>query len=249
MPDPQRALPEDPPPAAPKLSDLFRPSRGQALVGVLLALVGLAITWQVRLLSSQEDYSTLRRGELVSILDDLTAESRRLETQVAELEQTRAELESGADSQQAAAEEAGRRRDQLAILAGTVSATGQGIRVVIQDPELKVGGSVLLNAISELRDAGAEVIEINDAIRVVATSYVSGDGPELCVDGAVLQRPIVIEAIGESHALSEALRFRGGLASEIADERIGGSVAIEEKDSVEIASVRALPEPSFARPA
>ncbi|HRA76115.1 MAG TPA: DUF881 domain-containing protein [Propionicimonas sp.] len=228
---------------------LLRPSRSHLVVAVILMLAGLGITLQVRTLATQQDYSTLRRSELIGILDDLTAESRRLEAQIVELEQTRDELRSGADSQQVAREEAARRREELEILAGTIPARGQGVRVVIDDPSGGVGSSILLNALSELRDAGAEVIELNDQVRVAAGTWVAGDGAELTVDGVVLTRPLSIDAIGDPHALSEALRFRGGLVSEISDERVGGRVTITSDAEVTIGSTRQVTQPRFARPA
>ena len=228
---------------------LLRPSRSHLLVGVILLVFGLIITMQLRSRSDDLDYSSLRRTELIAILDDLTAESRRLEAEIAQLRQTQQQLQSGADRQRVALEEAGRRRDALSILSGTAPAAGEGIRVAISDPARAVGDSMVLNALEELRDAGAEVIEINDSIRVVASTWVSGRGEDLIVDGVVVQRPIIIEAIGDPHALTEALRFRGGLVSEIQDPRIGGQVAIASQERIVVESVRPPVTPRFARPA
>lgn len=231
------------------LASFFRPTRGHLVAGVILMLCGLAVTLQVRALSTEQDFSTLRRSELIAMLDDLNSESRRLQTEIATLEATRQQLQTGADRQQVAQAEAEKRRSELAILAGTAPAVGQGIRVVIDDPQSKVGESLLLAALGELRDAGAEVIEINDSVRVVASTWVSSDGSTLVVDGITLRRPITLEAIGDPHALSEALRFRGGLVSEISDERIGGQVSIVTESAIAINSVRQVVEPRFARPA
>ena len=229
---------------------LLRPSRTHLLVAVILLLCGLVITLQVRSNSAEQDYSGLRRYELVAILDDLTAESRRLEAEIAELRSTQQQLRSGADRQRVAVAEAERRRSVLAILSGTAPASGEGIRVVITDPNELVGESVLLNAIGELRDAGAEVIEVNDDVRVVASTWVHSepDG-DLVVDGTTIARPVQLEAIGDPHALTEALRFRGGLVSEIQDPRIGGTVSIVSDPEITVDSVRQALSPRFARPA
>lgn len=251
MPDsPPTPVPE---PAARRAGEfvrlLVRPSRSHLLVAVILLVFGLVITMQVRSRSDEQDYSSLRRTELIAILDDLTAESRRLEAEIDQLRQTQQQLQSGADSQRVALEEAGRRRDALSILSGTAPAAGEGVRVVISDPGRAVRDSMVLNAIEELRDAGAEVIEVNDQIRVVASTWIASRGDELVIDDVVVQRPIVIEAIGDPHALAEALRFRGGLVSEIQDPRIGGEVAISAQERLLVASVRPATTPRFARPA
>jgi len=81
---------------------------------------------------------------------------------------------------------------------------------VIYDPSQKVTASTLLDAIEEFRDAGAEVIEINDSIRVVASTWFGGANGALVADNAAISLPLVIDVIGEGHALEEAARFRAG---------------------------------------
>ncbi len=227
----------------------WRPSRGHLVVAVLLLVFGVVATMQVRSRAGQEDYSGLRRTELVAILDDLTAESRRLEAEIAELKVTQQQMLSGADRQRVAQEEADRRRKELSILSGAAPAVGEGIRVVISDPKQAVGETLLLNALEELRDAGAEVMEVNDTVRVVAGSWIGSDGTDLVMDGVALRRPFVIDAIGDPHALTEALRYRGGLVSEIQDEKVGGTVSIESSDRIEITATREPTTPKFAKPA
>lgn len=227
----------------------WHPSRGHLVVAVLLLVFGVVATMQVRSRAGQEDYSGLRRTELVAILDDLTAESRRLEAEIAELKVTQQQLLSGADRQRVAQEEADRRRKELSILSGAAPAVGEGIRVVISDPKQAVGETLLLNALEELRDAGAEVMEVNDTVRVVAGSWIGSDGTDLVMDGVALRRPFVIDAIGDPHALTEALRYRGGLVSEIQDEKVGGTVSIESSDRIEITATREPTTPKFAKPA
>lgn len=231
------------------LTDFARPSRTQLVVGVILLLCALAVTLQIRTSDDDQDYSTLRRTELVQMLDDLNAESRRLEAEIAALEATRLQLQSGVDRQRVAREEAQKRYDVLSILGGTTPAEGPGIRITIQDPSQRVTPEIILNALEELRDAGAEVIEINDTVRVVASTWVGTGENGLVVDGVALSRPIVIEVIGGPHALSEAVRFRGGLASEVSDERIGGMVSVVSDSKVAVSSLHIPREAEFARPA
>lgn len=229
--------------------DFFKLSRGQLTMAVILLLCGLGFVMQIRARSEEADYTNLRRADLVQMLDDLNAESRRLEAEIATLEQTRIQLQTGADRQEVARVEAQRRLDVLSILGGTAPAQGTGVRITISDPQAKVTPEILLNAVEELRDAGAEVIEINNAIRVIASSWV-GSGPNgLVVDDQTVARPIVLEVIGDSHALSEAARFRGGLVSEVQDDRVGGQVTIVSDQQIVVSSVVVPKANRFARPA
>lgn len=228
--------------------DIVRPSRSQLVIALILLLSGLAVTMQLAGNRDQR-YTTLRQDELVAMLDDVTAESRRLESEVAELERTRQRLQSGADASAVARNEALRRLDALELLGGTAPATGPGIRVTITDRQGKLTPDILLNTIEELRDAGAEVMEIDDRIRLVTTSWVTSADGVLTVDGTRLGGTITIEAIGAPGTLAEATRFRGGLVSTIEGERVGGTARVVEVDDLRIDSVVTPQEPRFARPA
>ncbi|SDE33164.1 DUF881 domain-containing protein [Auraticoccus monumenti] len=238
-PDEERDAPAGRGRAAALLAAFLRPSRHQVVLGLVLGLVAMGMVVQLRSQSADDTYATARRADLIQLLDGLSAESRRLEDELATLEQTRRELETGADSQRVAREQAGERLEELSILAGTTPAEGPGVRLRIVDPLDQVDAQVMLNAVEELRDAGAEVIEIDDSVRV-GTSTWFGTGPDgLLVDGQPVASPIVIEAIGDPHALEEAVRFRGGLVSEITGPQVQGQVEVVQLGLVEVDSVRA----------
>lgn len=228
--------------------DILKPGRGQLVIALILALVGFALTLQLRQ-PEETRYSTLRQSELVSMLDDVTAETRRLEGEIAQLEATRTQLESGADASEVARQQAESRLETLEILGGTAPVQGAGIRITIHDPNNKVTTEIMLNTIEELRDAGAEVLEIDDRIRLVASSWVARDDQGLSVDGVRVGNPFTIEAIGDPSTLAEATRFRGGLVSTIEGERVGGQAQVVEVSDLVIASVVAPAEPQYARPA
>ena len=119
----------------------------------------------------------------------------------------------------------------------------------ITDPRGEVDGNVLLDAVEEMRDAGAEAIEVNDAVRVVGSSWFGGAGTGLVIDGRPISRPITIEVIGDANGLEEAARFRGGLVSEITGPTIGGQVQIERLDRVFVESLHPARQNQYARPA
>ncbi|MFT4218840.1 MAG: DUF881 domain-containing protein [Micropruina sp.] len=232
------------------LGDFLKPGRAQVIFAAILLICGLAVAMQVRSQNSETDYSTLRRADLVQLLDDLTAQSRRLEAEIANLEATQRQLQSGVDSEQVAREEAQRRLDVLAILGGTAPAEGPGVRITIADPQQKVTAELLLNTVEEMRDAGAEVIAINGTIRVVASTWFgSGADGSLQVNGEPITRPITMEVIGDPHALTEAAQFSGGVVSEVEGSRIGGTVDISTENVLTITAVVTPPANRFAKPA
>jgi uncharacterized protein YlxW (UPF0749 family) len=231
------------------VASLLHPGRGQILAAIILFIVGAAGVMQVRISATDDTYASARREDLIQLLDGLGAESRRLEGEIAQLEQTRSNLQSGADTQRVARSEAERHLIELSILAGTTPAEGRGIRMRIADPNAAVDAGVLLDAVEEMRDAGAEVIEVNNTIRVVGSTWFGSDDRGLVIDGKPVSRPITLEVIGEPHSLEEAARFRGGIVSEVTGPKIGGQVQIEQDDRVVIESLHASRENQYARPA
>lgn len=228
---------------------LVQPGRGQIIAAVILFVVGMGGVMQIRINTADDAYTNARREDLVQLLDGLGSESRRLESEIADLERTRAQLQSGADTQRVARSEAQQRTEELGILAGTLPAEGPGIRMQIVDPAGRVNADVLLDAVEEMRDAGAEVIEVNDSIRVVASTWFGADASGLVIDGSPVSRPITFEVIGDPHSLEEGARFRGGLVSEITGARIGGQVRIDQLERVVIDSLHAARENQYAQPA
>lgn len=225
---------------------LARPDGGQLVVAVLLGALGFGVVTQVRV-EAEDDLEGARRTDLVQILSDLNQRSSRLEDEIAELETTRQEL--AAEDDQAVLEQTVSRSRQLAILAGTSEATGPGVVVTIADPGRVVRPRHLLTAISELRAAGAEAMQIaggnGNTVRVVMGSYLmEGADGELRVDGVRLTRPYVITAIGQDPgALRGSVEFVGG-TTEIVEE-----AEVEEYDEVTVDALREPSEPEYARPA
>lgn len=249
-PAPRRAAPADDPSPLRRLGHaLLHPGRGQFVVALVLGLIAVGFVWQVRARTSSGDYATARREDLVQLADGLDAESRRLDAELRQLEQTRRELESGRNSAEVARTAARKRLDDLAVLAGTAPAQGPGVRITITDARRKVDAPMLLDALEELRDAGAEAIEVNDSVRVVASSWVGGPPGATTVDGRQVAGTITLEAIGDPHALEEAARFRGGLVSDVSAPTVGAVVRIEQVERIEVRSLHAQVPHQYARPA
>ena len=240
-----------------RLSGLLTPRlrRVDVAVAVLLALLGFAAVVQVR--STQEDgpLAAARQEDLVQILDDLDNRNDRLRAEVAALEQAQRQLTTGTGRTQAALDEARRRTQLLGVLAGTVPATGPGVRVTMSDPEGALRADVLLDALEELRAAGAEAVQIEGAgpdgeqvqVRVVAsTAFVAGDDGGIVVDGEQLRPPYRFVVIGDPATLTSALRIPGGVVDNV--EQFGGRVRVERDEALEVTALRRLEAPRYARP-
>jgi len=246
-PTPQQPAPADG--RARLLEALRRPSsRGQATVAVLLAVLGFAAVTQVKANDKDDQYVGARQGDLVQYINNLSLASQRTEAEIARLEQTRDALRSDTRSRRTAVERAQQQADTLGIMAGTVPVVGSGVRVTVTDEKGGVGSNQLLEGLEELRDAGAEAIELNNRVRVVAQSSLKDVDGGVLVDGKVLRAPYVIEAIGSPHDLATALDFKGGFVDEVQRPDVDGQVETQETDNVEISTVVEPAAPQYAKP-
>jgi len=221
-----------------------RATKANALAALLAILLGFAVATQVR--QNQElGLQSLRQSELVTILDNATLLSSRLDQNARELQVTRDNLVSGGTSGAAALKAAQERLDALGILAGTAPAVGPGIRMTIVDNGSKVTPPLLLDAIEELRDAGAEAIQVGE-VRVVASSSFGQSGSGVEIDGIRLTLPYTLLAIGDSQTMSSAMAIPGGLSENV--RQLGASITITQANELTVGALHTLREPRYARP-
>lgn len=228
----------------------WRSGRGTAITTLLLACLGFVAA--IQLAAPDDVLDRASRADLIQILDGLGARSNQLEEEIDRLEQARADLTAGAGASDAALAEAQGRLDTLGILAGTVQAKGPGVLLTIGDPDGVVDGAALLSTVQELRDAGAEAIQISGSpdrvVRVVASSaFVDVPNDGVAVGGVALSPPYTIEAIGDPSTLSTALGIPGGAVASL--EGAGAIIAVRESAEVLVDALHEATEPTYARPA
>ena len=209
------------------------PNRAQWIVGLLLCGLGFGVAVQVS--TTQEDaLASARTSDLVRILDDLSAQRDRLVEEEQQLRATLADLQSGADRARAARLATRERIQNLQILAGTVDVHGPGVVVSISDPDRALESTDLLDAVQELRDAGAEAISINGE-RVVASTAIVDTPDGVAVGGEVIRPDYEIRAIGNSDTLEAGMSFPGGVLESMTEA--GASASVVESSEVQIAAL------------
>jgi uncharacterized protein YlxW (UPF0749 family) len=216
------------------------------LVGLLAALLGFALVVQVRSTRGDVDLSSARTSDLVRILDDLDQRSQRLDAEQRQLEKTRDELLGGANQQAAAREATRGQLRTLEVLAGTVPVRGPGVVLVVVDPAGVVSAAELLDAVQELRDAGAEALQV-DGVRWVARSYVVDTAEGIAVDGTVIEPPYEILAIGPAATLGSSLAIPGGVVESLRER--GANTVVEQREQLLISALKRPVDPQYAQPA
>jgi uncharacterized protein YlxW (UPF0749 family) len=242
----------DGPPAPPdnarerlRASLLSRPGRGQWIVTGLLFTLGFAGATQVAR-QSDDDLTGLRQTDLVRAFDGLAASTERAEKEIDRLRTDRDRLRSSTSSRQTAVDLAKQEQTALGILSGRIAARGSGVRITITDPEAKVTAALLLDMVQELRATGAEAMEFNDRVRVVAQTSFEDSSEGIRVGGELVEAPYVIDVIGEPGALEGALDFALGPLERV--EAAGGELTTAKDDEVVVDAVAPARAPQFADP-
>jgi uncharacterized protein YlxW (UPF0749 family) len=225
---------------------LVRPSRGQAVVGVLLAVLGFAAITQVRTNTTDNTYAGYREQDLVDVLSGLAGTSQKAQNEINTLEATRRDLLAKRQGAITALEAAKKQEQELSILAGWVPVTGPGIRVTVTEGPRPIDVDSVLDTIEELRSAGAEAMQINGKVRLVAQSSVQAAPGGLDVDGTVLSSPFVLDAIGDPHTLQGALSLIDGPIAQF--EGAGATVDVQSEKALDITAVHKPTSPQFAQP-
>lgn len=250
--DETRLLPKEPEVLSgrnPQDSSLWRWKGPISLVGgALFALLGLMIVLGAFAHGGDDSLQNARPADLVAILDSLENDVDRLEGEKRLLEGELSALTSGTNKE--ALERSQERLQALQILSGTTKVRGPGIEIVISDPQGGVEASDILDAVQELRDAGAESIEFAER-RVVVNTWFADVPPEagggIIITGDPRRQPYVIKAIGNPDTLSTAMEIPGGVADTM--RLAEAKFEMKTKDNVTIEATVPLETPEYAEPA
>ncbi|OLB76334.1 MAG: hypothetical protein AUI14_19105 [Actinobacteria bacterium 13_2_20CM_2_71_6] len=227
-------------------------SAAGAAIGLLLVLFGFAFVIQLRSNATDEKLSTARPEDLVRILSDLDARKDRLSQEIGQLQTTQQQLAAGSQGRAAALDAAAKRARDLGILAGTLPAQGPGIQVQFLPGAQGLRATVILDAVQELRDAGAEALEIDGGnggtVRIVASSWFADSvNNGLEVDGRSLTGPYWLTAIGDPQTMRTALNIPGGVVDTV--HNAGGNVIVNQPGTVRVSALHQTGTPRYAQPA
>lgn len=221
------------------------------IIALLVGLLGFALIAQVHSNSSESALANDRPADLVRILSDLDARRDRLSTEISSLQGTVRQLNSGAQSRQAALDAAAKRADELGILGGTLPAKGPGLTIdLIPGPKRPITADRVLDTVEELRGAGAEAMQIGgtgaSAVRIVAATYFTDTAGGVDIDGQVIGGTLTVTAIGDPQTMQAALSIAGGVVDSVRND--GGTVQVNTPTIVEVTALYAAAPLRFATP-
>jgi uncharacterized protein YlxW (UPF0749 family) len=190
----------------------YQPSRPHLLIGLLFLVLGLLVTVALVGRGQAEPWRNARTEDLVQILDDLGSRQERLDTEAARLTTLQADLEHGSTVEALA--ESQRKVEALKVLTGSTPVYGPGVAITITDSQGVIDAALLLDAVQELRDAGAEAIQVGES-RVVVDTWFANSSDGVLVSGKPLASPIRVVALGDPETMAAAMSIPGGLADSV----------------------------------
>jgi uncharacterized protein YlxW (UPF0749 family) len=235
------------------LTDLLQPrlSGASVIIALLVGLLGFALIAQVKSNESASTLSNDRPDDLVRILSDLDARKDRLNTEISNLQATERELSSGAQGRQAALDAASQRADELGILAGTLPAQGTGLTIELVPAKAPISASVVLDAVEELRGAGAEAMQISGPegapVRIVASTWFTDGHDGVVTDGQALSGTLTLTVIGDPQTMQTALTIPGGVDDTV--KQAGGNVLVQQPPTVQVTALTQTGTMKYAHPA
>ena len=124
--------------------------------------------------------------------------------------------------------------------------------LTITDTTPGVPAETMLDVVNELRNAGAEAMEIRGraaedaAVRVGLDTWVVGSPGALVADSVTLNPPYSVLAIGDPATLAAAMNIPGGAMDSV--ERVGGTMEVQQSDRVDVTALRQPKPRQYAQP-
>jgi uncharacterized protein YlxW (UPF0749 family) len=239
------------PESAPAPRRRKRLSAAGAMIGLLVGLLAFALVVQVQSNTGNTQLENSRQEDLVRILSDLNSRELRLRSEISSLQATLSQLGAGAQGREAALAEARRRADELGILAGTLSAQGEGLTIRLVPGKQPIQSATVLETVEELRGAGAEALQIagaqGAAVRIVASTYFVDAPSGIVVDGTTLTGTYTLTVIGPGNTMRTALTIPGGVSDSVG--RAGGTVVVDGPGTVKVEALHPAANLRNAKPA
>lgn len=210
---------------------------GKALVfGILCIILTFAITVQLRVSSLSESESSQTK-----ITDKLKDEIFRLNDENVKLaekfQNTTSELD---DARNQAAQNDSSSKDtselikKYTIVSGKTDVTGQGIIIKYKPSDNEAKADMvkdLRDIVNEIKNAGAEAIEINNQ-RIVGTTAIEMVKNKIEINDTEVSENFIIKAIGDSNLMYSGLIRPGGTIENIRES--GVSIEINSENTIKI---------------
>ncbi len=195
----------------------------QIAIGSVCLVLAFTITLQIRSVSYNRvnNPNTLRAEEIQKQLRQAQENNLKYAEQVMQLKEDLAAFKTDAAESSDYSKTLLKQLERAELLAGLTSVEGSGIIVTLRDSKAENTGNIdpnlyvvhdadVLWLMNELRDAGAEAMQLNGE-RIISTSEIRCAGATVSVNNNRTAAPFEIIAIGDPVNMENALLMRDGV--------------------------------------
>lgn len=197
-------------------------------LGIMCLLLTIAICIQIRTMSSANSTVSQTLADN-GLRDEVLRMKERYDNTYRELEDAQKELESVrqlAAQNDSSSEAKEQELKENNMILGRTDVQGEGVEVILEDAAATnsslnpsdqiIHYSDIHLVLNELKNAGAEAIEVNGQ-RIVNTSSITCEGNIIKINGERIGSPFYIRAIGSQSRLYGALTRAGSIIDVIED--------------------------------
>ncbi|MGI8659180.1 MAG: DUF881 domain-containing protein [Candidatus Limnocylindria bacterium] len=206
-------------------------------------LIGILLVGQLRSQARPIELSSLSAQELSTLIQTLSTRNVELTDGLANLREQIRDYERAEIQGQSALELTETDLDRLAAFAGLRGVEGQGIVIQVDgsfDP------TAMNDLITELRNAGAEAIAVDD-VRITARSVAVAGAGSIEIDGVPIGRSFTVRAIGSPSGLRGAIERPGGFVT-LLQQSIDAVFVVEERTVMRVPGTQRDLAPQVAQP-
>ena len=212
------------------------------IIGIMCFILTIGIVVQIKTVNNNGTTVGVKQEES-ELKTQVLKMKEKYENSYEKLQKTESELEKTRENATNNNEELKNLEKQIKeanVLLGLTDVKGTGASITLADgvassstlkvEDLLIHNTDLLNVVNELKNAGAEAIEINGK-RIVGTTAINCDGHVITVNGEKVTSPFTINAIGYPELLS-TLNRAGGYLSILGDYNV--KTEFKKRDKISI---------------
>jgi len=222
------------------------PRRSRVVAGAVIAVFGILISVAAVQNSRNEEVSDAGRATLIERIGESRSGLEDRQARIADLTRENLELSDSLTELATVRQEAVSQMRRLQLGAGYLPATGEGVRVLVNDnptgdPIQRVTDADLAKLVDGLWEAGAEAIAINDQ-RLNPLGSIRNVGSAIHVNTFPLTPPYIVRAIGDTRTLQANLlnTTHGARFFSLADQ-LGFEYSVDRVSELELPAARQRP--------
>jgi uncharacterized protein YlxW (UPF0749 family) len=222
----------------------MRRQGNQLSIAAVAFILGLLVVVQLRAQAAGSGLGSMSSQDLTVFVANLNAGLDQRRQEIASLERDLADLSVDRDRGVVSLDQTRAELSRIRAYAGLDPVTGPGVTVTVDGP---IDGPGVESLMNELRNAGAEALEVG-GVRIVVGSIVTGAPGALTIEGIALPDPFEVSAIGAAETLTGSLTRIGGIVAQVGATYPGVTLTVTPVERLELPATTRSLAPSHGGP-